>query len=209
MKINPICKDCGVGLDDENWYASYQKTNHYLCKNCNAKRKKQWMKANPEKARAMWTRARHKQGAHPFNENKECGLYLGVYIAEEVSSQAFKNVQRMPNGNQGFDLICNKGKIDVKSACKGKIQNNWIFHIRHNTIADYFLCLAFDNREDLTPLHVWLIPGDKLNHLVTATIRPSTIHRWDEYKFDITKISQCCVAMKMSDSYNLCHQPKH
>jgi hypothetical protein len=48
----------------------------------------------------------------------------------------------------------------------------------------------------LTPIHVWLLPGNEFNHLIDAAIRPSTIPKWDAYRLDISKISECCVTMK-------------
>ena len=196
-KINPVCRDCGVELNDENWYISQQKANRRICKSCELKKNKQWRMANPEKARAQKMRYNRKQGQLPFSKNKKCPQYLGVHIAERVLSYAFKNVQRMPLHNSGFDFICGQGyMIDVKSSCKQKNRNGWGFRIGHNTIADYFLCLAFDNREDLNPLHAWLIPGEKINHLTGTSICPSTIHKWDEYKLDISKVVKCCDVLR-------------
>ena len=197
MKTNPTCRKCDVELNDENWYPSLQKINSHICKSCNDKSVTQWRKANPEKARVIQIRHDRKRGERPMGENKECAAYLGVYVAEGILSQAFKNVQRMPYGNPGYDFKCSNGfLIDVKSACKGKTQNGWRFRIDHNVVADYFLCLAFDNRENLNPLHVWLIPGAKLNHLKGTSIAPSTIHKWDAYRLDITKVMMCCDAMR-------------
>ena len=196
MKVNPICRICGVELNDENWYPSCQKRYQHICKSCDNERKRQWAKANPEKVKVIQIRSRRKQGMHPFNKNKKCSLYLGVHIAEQILSQAFKNVQRMPYGNPGFDFICNKGyMVDVKGSCLNK-DGAWCFNIRHNITADYFLCLAFDNREDLNPLHAWLIPGSKLNHLIKTTIRLGTIYKWDDYRLDVTKVAMCCDAMR-------------
>ena len=195
-KTNPVCRKCGVELTIDNWAPSNQKSHHHICKSCDNKRYRQWRRANPEKARAKGTRHSRKEGHQPMGENKECPAYLGVHIAEEVLSSVFKNVQRMLYGHPGFDFICNGGyEIDVKSSCSHK-DGSWIFHINHNTIADYFLCLAFDNREDLNPLHVWLIPGEKINHLKGTSISPSTIHKWDEYRLDISKVKMCCDTMR-------------
>ena len=148
-------------------------------------------------------RAARRKGVRPHDENKECSQYLGVHLVEQVLSLVFKDVVRMPFNNPGFDVICNKDKrIDFKSACiterikNGATYRSWEFAIRRNTIADYFLCLAFDNREDLNPLHAWLIPGSKLSYLMAATISPSTIHKWDEYRLDISKILDCCNTMR-------------
>jgi len=196
-KSNPICRRCGIVLDSENWFPSHQKGNRRICKECERERLRRWREANPEKHKANYTRSHRKQGDRPHNENKECTMYLGVHIAEKVLSRVFKDVEVMPMNHPGFDFICNHGKkIDVKSSCLGRTKYpQWGFHIDHNTTADFFLCLAFDNRDALNPLHIWLLPGNKVNHLTTATISPNTVSRWDEYALDISEINECCVAM--------------
>ncbi len=109
--------------------------------------------------------------ALPMSKNKECPAYLGIFLSERVLSKVFESVTRMPNNNVGYDFICkNDFKIDVKSACLQKYKANkakdeykvWKFNIRHNKIADYFLLLAFNNRTDLEPQHIWLIKGTEL-----------------------------------------------
>ena len=196
IKTNPVCRDCGAELNDENWCSSWQKKPDYICKRCHAMQLRQWRKANPEKAKANWTRYHRKEGQRPMNENKKCAAFLGVHVAERVLGYVFKHVEKMPYGNAGFDFICGGGyKIDVKSSCLQK-SGRWLFTTNHNTIADYFLCLAFDNREDLNPLHAWLIRGKKINHLVGASISPSTIKKWDEYMLDTTKVVTCCNTLK-------------
>ena len=193
----PKCSVCGVELNDENWYPSNQKENHHICKSCHNKQGQRWKRANPEKRKAISTRGHRKEGHQPMNENRKCASFLGVYVAERVLSHVFKNVQRMPYNNPGFDFICGKGyKIDVKSACRGKNRNSWMFNIDHNTIADYFLFLAFDNRQNLNPMYAWLIPGDKLNHLKGTSISRSTIHKWDEHRSPIDRVVSCCEAMR-------------
>ena len=142
---------------------------------------------------------KHRLGlSRPFDENKDCSSYLGV-IAEQVLSKVYKDVQVMPYGNPGFDFICNKGyKIDVKSGCTriNNKSNNWIFIIKKNKIPDYFLCLAFDNRNDINPLYYWLIPNHIVNDKVSIGISKSTINKWDEYKLDINKVIECCNNMR-------------
>jgi len=182
---DPICKKCSVELTDENWYPSHQKKNEYICKGCSNVR-----------GRKSSIRSERRKGVQPFNENRRCGMYLGVHIAERVLSHVFKNVERMPINNPGYDVICNhKKKIDIKSSCQ-RGGGGWSFGIRNNIIADYFLCLAFDNREDLNPLHVWLIPGCKISHLKGLSINQGTINKWDEYALDISKTSECCDTMR-------------
>ena len=197
-KTNPTCRQCGVKLNDENWYPSQQKRYQRICKECQSRQAHLWRAANRDRDRAAATMRNRQQGHLPLNENKECSAYLGVHIAERVLSYVFKNVKRMPYRRPGYDFICNHGKkIDVKSACLRRTQYpRWGFKIKRNTIADFFLCLAFDNREDLTPLHVWLLPGNKFAHLSAASIAPSTIHKWDEYALDTSKVNECCELLK-------------
>lgn len=194
------CRKCGDELTvGENWYPSLQKAYNYICKECHDERNRLWQKDNPEKVKATWTRWNRKHGVRPFNENKTCSSYLGIHVAERVLRHVFKDVETMPYGNRGYDVICNHGKlIDIKSACvlsslvDGIEYLRWLFTIERNTIADYFLCIAFDNRMDLDPLYIWLLPGCKFNHLKHASISPSTIHKWDAYRLDVSKVSACC-----------------
>ena len=207
MINKPICRVCGIELDDENWTTLLKKGNRRICKVCNREKARAWIELNPTKAkdsRARWRIAnldkmrtysinhRRKVGIQSYTKNKSCSVYLGVHIAERVLGHVFKDVTRMPINNPGYDFVCNRGKlIDVKSSCQ-RNDLGWDFRIKRNTTADYFLCLAFDNRESLTPLHTWLLPGIKFSSFVGVSIRPSTIHKWDAYKLDIESITTCC-----------------
>ena len=129
--------------------------------------------------------------------NKKSAVYLGCTIAEKVLSKVFKDVEIMPYGNSGFDFTCNKGKkIDVKSSCIRKNQRNWVFNIKKNVVADFFLCIAFNDRESLTPLHLWLIPSNEVKDKRALSISLGTIHKWDKLKLDISKTLQCCDEMR-------------
>ena len=112
----------------------------------------------------------------------------------------FKDVESMPHGHPGYDFICNRGmKIDVKSGTTHTSKtraDSWLFNIKRNTIADYFLCIAFDNRDDLNPLHVWLIPRDFVNDKIGVGISVTTIDKWDEYRLPIDKTTACCDKLK-------------
>jgi len=150
------------------------------------------------------TRGRDRLGIKPMSENKECALYLGVHVAERVLSKVFKDVEVMPMNNPGYDFICNRGKkIDVKSSCTSldkrskNIRKSWNFCINKNKIPDFFLCLAFDNRNDLTPLNIWLIPSEKINDKVGITITETKIEKWDQYKFGIESVVECCEKIKI------------
>ena len=135
---------------------------------------------------------RYENGGLSMYENKQCSTYLGVSVAENVLSKIFKNVEVMPYGHRGYDFICNRGKkIDVKSSCINK-SGNWLFTINRNEVADNFLLIAFDNRVDLNPLHIWIIPGYILSRLKNASISPSTIDKWMDYALGIGKVIKCC-----------------
>ena len=194
--MSELCTRCGVALTNDNWGASRRSRGTHMCKACDVAKVLKWKKENPTKYKEGVARSRAKRGGLSMSENKTCSMYLGVHIAEHVLSKVFKNVTRMPNGNQGYDFICNKGmKIDVKSSTLriSKIRAPlWFFNINRNKVADYFLCLAFDNRESLTPLHLWLVPAKAVSHMHLATISTTTVDRWNKYKLDINKVISCC-----------------
>lgn len=161
---------------------------------------KNYRNTNHKKVLDWAENQRRKSGIKPAEENKKCPAFLGIHVAERVLSKVFEGVKTMPPNNKGYDFICNKGKkIDVKSACTHKTRDSWLFHIFKNKIADYFLCIAFDNRVDITPLHIWLVPADAVNDKTGVTISKSTISKWDEYKLDIDKVTACCDIMKQSN----------
>lgn len=157
---------------------------------------KEYRLKNRDRIKTRMTSYRRKLGMVPMNENLSCASYLGVHVAERVINHTFRNVERMPYGNVGFDFYCAKEyKIDVKSSCEDRL-GSWHYSIKKNTIADFFLLLAFDNRIDVTPLHGWVIDGNVLNHLQSTSISKNTITKWTEYKIDLTDILKCCDEMK-------------
>jgi len=134
----------------------------------------------------------------PYTENKESSLYLGVHIAERVLSSYFDGIIRMPNGTPGYDFICQRGyKIDVKCAClSGGKYPKWSFAINHNTIADYFLCLAFDYRDSLEPMHIWLIPSERLNKFRGFAISRFVTDKWKQYEKPLDRVIESCNILK-------------
>ncbi len=147
-----------------------------------------------------------------MNENIECSSYLGVYVTENILSKVFEDVIRMPYGNPGYDFICKNGyKIDVKSTCLRKNDNCSTYHssfiIKKNKIADYFLCITYDNRNDLNPLYIWLIKSDeiiigndmikrKINDLVHLNISNSIegLEKFKKYELTdkLEKVKEIC-----------------
>ena len=185
--IRKECSKCGVIKEfaQFNTNIMYKDGHCYSCRECSIK---------------VDTKRNRANGMLPMGVNRVCSSYLGVAVAERLIRHLFSEVQSMPYGNSGYDFICSKNKkIDIKSACitlHHKKNPWWTFHIRRNKIADYFLLLAFNNRVDLEPVHQWLIPGHVLNHLTGATISPSTIDKWDEYRQPIGPAITCCNTIK-------------
>ncbi len=156
-----------------------------------------------KKCKAEWgAKKNHQLGiARPMEEAKDIGMYLGVVIAERALSHVFNQVIKMPHGNPGFDFICGKGyKVDVKSGCLNTrtIHTRWKFRIGKNTIAQYFVCLGFNDRESLNPLRMWIIPGEVVHHLDTICITniPETLKKWEKYERPVDKVLVCCAEMR-------------
>ena len=154
---------------------------------------------------------KHKTGkCQSMSKNKNCALYLGVHIAERILSRVFEKVERMPYGNSGYDFICkNNFKIDVKSSCLYN-NNQWLFSIKQNIVADYFLLLAFDSRSNLSPLHIWLIKGDEIiiNQSGSMVLNKKTglrisnsvysLSKYNKYEQTdkLEKLIKCCDSIK-------------
>ena len=160
-------------------------------------------KARNHARKDYFTRRNHEKGFHkPQSENKSCSSYLGIYVAERALSKFFDNITRMPANNPGYDFICGRGfKIDVKSGCLTKRKDrrpDWTFVVSKNKVADYFLCLAFDDRESLDPQHVWLIPGNVVNGQRTITIGncSKSIARFAKYEKPVDKVIACCNVLR-------------
>lgn len=206
--MTKTCSKCGETkpLDEFHKHKGHKDDKRAECKECNNNQSKNYYQEHREE-RLSYRKdyyenggGREMRGHLSMYENKLCSAYLGVVIAERLCRHLFKDVEVMPNNNSGFDIICNKGKkIDVKSGCvtldKGKYPC-WQFTISQNTIADYFICVAFDNLFNINPLHLWMIPGKELNHQGSAQISPSTLHKWDKWKRDIDDAQLCCAEIK-------------
>lgn len=107
----------------------------------------------------------------PMEESKDCAKYLGVYIAERkigriiIPKMLGEIKQEMPPNYPGYDFIVVEDvKVDIKSACLRHL-NGWIGwepHVIYNNVTDYFIIVAFDNRDDLNIMHIWLIHRDEI-----------------------------------------------
>ncbi|MCK4665873.1 hypothetical protein KAU33_03945 [Candidatus Dependentiae bacterium] len=184
------CKECKKESDKKDYQIHREE-------------RKEKMKKNGR----IWYRriGRQKYEHQSMHENKSCSAYLGIVIAERLCRHLFNDVKVMPYGFPGYDFICNKGKlINVKSATitfTGKSKNpRWLFVINNNKIPDFFILIAFDNRTDLNPLHLWMIPGHILNNQGKASMSRSTIHKWSKWERDIKDAQLCCVELKNKKS---------
>lgn len=186
------CSKCNKYLPLSNFKKSYSKSGRHraACTICENKRIREY---------------KHLIGAQrPMCDAKDSTVYLGVHVAEKALSGFFDHIERMPYGNKGFDFYCGKGlKIDVKSSClHDGTRNNrngyWKFQIKYNIITDYFLCIAFDSRENLEPVHVWLIPGALVSNKKTLNISDSEIalQKWSQYERPLDRVENCCNKMR-------------
>jgi hypothetical protein len=193
-----ICGKCGLDKPLAEFWKHAQWGYQSYCKTC----KKQHREEHLEKSREYGRNFNYRKGTCvPLGTNQECASYLGVYIAERVLSVFFENIVRTPFGNPGYDFICKNGfMIDAKSATLRPTEYNsiWQFRINHNTIADYFLCVGFDDRANLNPLHVWLIPGRIINDRMSIGIMNSAIglRRFAKYEQPIDKVIACCETLR-------------
>lgn len=98
----------------------------------------------------------------PMSENKYCSSYFGIYIAENYIMKTFEDPIPAPPNNPYFDWTCKRGqKIQHKARCLG--WTGWKFnHIDFNPIADYFILSAWNDRDDLIPLHIWMFHRDDI-----------------------------------------------
>jgi len=194
------CSKCHALKSVDEFYKYKSGNPRPDCIECNNEISRQWHIKNREyKNKISREYNRFHRNQIPMDKNKDCSSFLGVHVAERVLYNVFNNVELMPYGHPGYDFICNNGyKIDVKSSICHKYTawSGWQFAIRKNKIPDYFLLIAFDNREDLNPLHIWLIPSHVINNNVSVSIASHKTSRFIEYEKDISKVIQCCNVLK-------------
>lgn len=150
-----------------------------------------------------WT---HETGRRlPKEFNEDCSAHFGDFT-ESIMIQTFDDAVRMPYGNPGFDWVCNKGdKIDNKGVCLVHVDGRppeWVFGIKWNNIADWFILSAWDNRDSLTPLHVWtfhkndIVRGRKFwrRDSLTITNTQEGIREFEEYEVTdrLKKLKELC-----------------
>lgn len=198
-----LCPKCGqikpIDMFSTHHKGRYTGLPFSWCKTCARLGTRRWELANPDHRIEY---RRDVGETRPIEEARDCSTFLGVYIAERALSGFFDNIIRMPRCNPGYDFICGRGfKIDVKSACRRLNSEKlpcWYFNIKQNKIADYFLCLAFNDRDHLTPLHVWLIQAPDINMRDGLFIfdRPRSILKWSKYERPLDRVLFCCETLR-------------
>jgi len=149
-----------------------------------------------EKELATMEKYRRTQGIKPMSENKDCSLYLGVHVTEQAIKPILPNATRMEMHHPKYDYLCSQGyKVDVKSSSiyyyEKKNAYRWMFAINKNMEADYFMCVAYDNSENVNIIKIWMIPGKLINHLGRLSISPGSFEKWKEYEIDPTEANVC------------------
>lgn len=207
-----ICRKCGK---DKSVRYRYRDEKgiwdgvSYICCKCNNDR---WAISKGYKNYSEYLTERNWNTgkSSPMSENEDCSMYLGAHVAERVLSKIFEDVKRMPINNHGFDFICKKGyKIDVKSATlanRPSTYGHWSFGINYNDIADYFLLIGFDDRENLEPMHIWLFKKDEMMRgkpfymrksfsMEDSTVNSEVYSIW-EMTDKLEKMKECCDKLK-------------
>jgi hypothetical protein len=187
-------------LDEFRFYLSGPRANTptSICRDC----EHVYRITRPKSREYYRTRAHITGKNRPIEEARDTGNWLGIYVAERVLSHYFEGITRMPFGNHGFDFICKNGfKIDAKSSCLNHRPHRnqcWHFNTFHNVAADYFLCLAFDDRENMAPMHVWLVPSGVVANKTGFNIIdvPWSLSEWSQYEKPINKVLSCCATFR-------------
>jgi hypothetical protein len=206
------CKTCGITKDFTEFQASPKRVDRLKadCRTCCTKKQREWRLKNRDKwnqyQRDYYFEHREEKiksaqqweydhGYHvPMEDARNCSLHLGVAFGEFLLSNYFEHVNRAKNNTPGYDFICSKRfKIDVKTSSlnSGKWGDFWSFRINRNKTPDYFLLLAIESRENRVPIHVWLIPGEKINKNINCYISKSNVKRWETYEKPIAKAIKC------------------
>jgi len=191
-----VCSTCGFILPISKFNTQCGTKDGYrnVCKDCCNKRRKNW---------------EHKIGkSEPASSTHARSVYLGVIIGEEIACKYFKNPVRAPYGTPGYDLICQNGfKIDVKLATANK-DGAWSFSIKNRSgeKPDYYLLLAMDDTDDLSPCHIWIVPANaiigkgKICDRQSFMVSPTTLHKLSKYEKPIEKLECVCNMMKENSS---------
>lgn len=112
-------------------------------------------------------------------------------VAERTVEGLFENLHRMPVRNPGYDYLQHDTgkKIEVKSSTLR--ENGWTFQVRYNKTPDIFIFLAFGIKSELTPIRIWVIPGNKINQRAAIRIVNNEIglDKWHMYERSVDELA--------------------
>ncbi len=150
-----------------------------------------WRQDNKEHYNEYSRNRRHNIGESlPKEFNEDCSLYFGEYIAENYIMKTFEDTIKAPCGTKGYDWTCKKGyKIQHKARCmeydpKGSDWCGWKWSINYNDIADYFILSAWDNRDSMNPIYIWIFHKNDMIRKGRSNYTKEKF--WERYVFSIT-----------------------
>lgn len=104
--------------------------------------------------------------ALPKEFNKDCSKWFGEFITQDRVMKTFEHAIPAPPNNPNFDWTCKDGKkVEHKGSCllyEPKKTPRLKFYLDYNNIADYFVLSAWDNREYLNPIYIWIFDRDDI-----------------------------------------------
>lgn len=120
-----------------------------------------------------------------FNDdsNANFGIYKGEkifkrFLEENIFEEVIESGKMTRDG--GIDLFCKNPKQEfVNKHSHMRLERDkiykfqltmscvidgyrWVFHIRCNNIADYFILCGWDDRHNMNPIHIWIIHKDEM-----------------------------------------------
>lgn len=162
-----------ITIDERNKWAMQRGFKNYCDYLDYLAKGKGYLSLNEYNKKMYWDRGDHE----PMESNEDCSYYLGIVnaemkIAREILPKKIGEIIfESPINFPGYDFICKNEflpscslkeiKIDVKSSCLYE-SLKLCFKVLFNRVPDYFLNIAFDNRIDLSVLHIWLFHRDEL-----------------------------------------------
>lgn len=205
------CPRCGFVKDRSEFFKEVARGDGLsgICKKCKVEYQRRPDVA--ERIRKYNRERSYALGIHrPMSDNKDCSCYPGVVIAERVLGEIFDSIEVMPCTNPGFDFRCSNGyTIDVKFSSRrtrmfvSGPQDSWMFNIKKNRGADYFLCLASDYGRNFNFERLWLIPKDAVTRhgkpvcdieTLTITDTDRSLKYWSMFErpIDLSRAVEVC-----------------
>ena len=151
----PVCRECGIELTDENWYASHKKIPNYICKKCDYKRVKKWRQNNRDGYNQIGRESNHRLRDDVINAYGGkcacCGETRKEYLSIDhkngngnkqkreigvAGSTGLYYWLRQNNYPKGFQVLCfncNMGKRNYSVCPRDKEVFEKEFEAKHKT----------------------------------------------------------------------------